>query len=327
MSSSVEHVGAGCHAWLRLPGSWGETNIGLVCGDGASLLVDTPWDHRLTLSMLEAFRPELEKAPVAIVFNTHADPDHWWGNADLPSAEVVASDATASAMRHEPTPRQLQSMRQLSQVGGRLPGRAGRGGRYVGEMLAPFAFEEVTLRFADRTFTDRRTETVGGREIELIDYGPAHTVSDSVVFVPDARVVYTGDLLFAGVTPVMWHGPVTAWLAVLEAIMALEADVFVAGHGRVSGRAELAALRDYWGWLASAVQEHQGAGVGASEMATRLADSQEFAAFRGWVSPERLWINVATIDRQLRGEGPIPTNAVARGRAFDGVAGLAHHLG
>jgi cyclase len=84
-------------------------------------------------------------------------------------------------------------------------------------MLEPFALEQGTPRFPDRTFTGRRTEVLGGREIEPIEYGAAHTASDSVVFVPDARVVYTGDLLFAGVTPVMWHGPVSGWLAALRA--------------------------------------------------------------------------------------------------------------
>lgn len=326
MTGAVREVGPGCFAWLRLPGSWGETNIGLITGHGASLLVDTPWDRRLTRAMVAAFEPHTASAAVSLVVNTHPDVDHWWGNAELAGAEILASEAAAAHMHDEPTPQRLLAMRRLCGVAGHIPGRGGRAGRYVEAMLAPFAFEEVRLRFPDRTFTDRRTETIGGREVELIDFGAAHTAADAVVVVPDARVVYTGDLLFAQVTPVMWHGPVSGWLNALQAIMALDADVFVPGHGPVSTRAELQALHDYWSWLSAAVERDRAAGIEVGEMARRLARSPEFATFRQWPNPERLYINVATLDRRLAGKGPLPANPIARAQAFDGVASLAHLL-
>jgi cyclase len=325
-NSLVREVGPGCFVWLRLPGGWGETNIGLVTGDGASLLIDTPWDQRLARMMLAAVRPQTDRAPISLLFNTHPDVDHWWGNAELPGAEILASAASATAMRQEATPEQMLMMRRVAQLSGRIPGRAGLVGRYVGTMLAPFALQEVTLRFPDRTYTERRSETIGGRELEFIDFGSAHTVSDSVVLVPDARVVFTGDLLFNRVTPVMWHGPVAGWLTALTALMALEADVFVAGHGPVGTRSELQALHDYWSWLSDAVRSGRGAGHGTLELAKRLCATSEFAAFGGWENPERLFVNVATLEREFRGLGPIPASPMARARAFDGVATLAAHL-
>lgn len=325
--NTVAEVAPGCHVWLRLPGGWGETNLGLVTGDGAALLIDTPWDQRLTQAALRDFAPSTRTTPITLLVNTHPDVDHWWGNAELPGAEVLASADAAAAMRAEPSPQRMLGMRRISALAGRMPGRAGEGGRYVSQMLAPFALGEVERRFPDRTFTGRRTETVGGRDVELIDFGAAHTASDTVVLVPDARVLYTGDLLFSGVTPVMWHGPVTAWLQALARIMVLEADVFVPGHGPVSTRRELAALRDYWSWLSDGVAEARSAGLEPLELCRRLVSSPEFAAFRGWENPERLYINAVTIDRQLRGLGPIPTGPLDRARAFDGVARLAAQLG
>ncbi len=326
MSATVE-VAPGCHVWLRLPGGWGETNLGLVTGDGAALMIDTPWDQRLARAALRDLAPYTRSAPITLLVNTHPDVDHWWGNAELPDAEVLASADAAAAMHEEPSPQRMLGMRRVSTLMGRVPGRAGEAGRYVSEMLAPFALGEVELRYPDRTFTGRRTETFGGREVELIDCGAAHTASDTVVLVPDARVLYTGDLLFSGVTPVMWHGPVAAWLDALTRLMALEADVFVPGHGPVSTRRELAALRDYWSWLSDGVAGARSAGLEPFELCRRLVSSPEFAAFRGWENPERLYVNAVTIDRQLRGLGPIPAGPLDRARAFDGIARLAAHLG
>jgi glyoxylase-like metal-dependent hydrolase (beta-lactamase superfamily II) len=81
-------------------------------------------------------------------------------------------------------------------------------GRFVGEALGPFSFREVRLRRPDRTFRGELALEVGGREVRLIEVGPAHTPGDLIVHVPDARVVFAGDILFIGVTPVMWAGPV-----------------------------------------------------------------------------------------------------------------------
>ncbi len=63
---------------------------------------------------------------------------------------------------------------------------------------------------------------VGGRRVELIEVGPAHTPGDAIVWVPDARVVFSGDIVFSGVTPIMWAGPASNWIAALERIAALE---------------------------------------------------------------------------------------------------------
>jgi glyoxylase-like metal-dependent hydrolase (beta-lactamase superfamily II) len=322
----VEPLGLGCHAWMRLPGSWGQSNIGLVVGDGASLLIDTPWDVPLTRSMLAAFSGETDGNPISLVFNTHGDIDHWWGNCELPGAEVLASDAAIAQMREEMSPARLALLKRLSSVGGLVPGRVGGGGRYLAREVLAFDIESVKPRFPERRFTGRRSETVGGREVEFVELGPAHSASDSVVLVPDARVAFTGDLLFAGVTPVMWHGPVSGWLSALEAIMALDADTFVPGHGPLSSRAELGALHGYWSWLAEAVAAGGQAGEGVMEIAKRLIRAPRFAAFREWQNPERIYVNVVALERGLRGAGPIPANPIDRGRAFDGVACICQEL-
>jgi glyoxylase-like metal-dependent hydrolase (beta-lactamase superfamily II) len=86
-------------------------------------------------------------------------------------------------------------------------------------MVAPYDFQEVIPRLPTRTFADELTFDVGGRRVELIQVGPAHTQGDVLVYVPDAKTLYSGDILFIGSTPVMWAGPVENWLAALNRIL------------------------------------------------------------------------------------------------------------
>ncbi|HEY3021277.1 MAG TPA: MBL fold metallo-hydrolase, partial [Solirubrobacteraceae bacterium] len=272
----LERVDDGIHAWLQLPGDWGESNAGLIGGDGASLLVDTLWDEALTRRMLDAMASLVAGAPIRTVVNTHSDGDHWWGNALAPpDAEIVTSEAAARIMREADT-RELVRFKRLAGVLARLPGRAGAFGRYVGEMLGPFRFEDVTLRRPTRTFSGEERLDVGGREVRLIQVGPAHTPGDLIVHVPDARVVFAADVLFVGGTPVIWAGPVARWQAALDTLLDLDADVYVPGHGPLCGRAEIDALREYWAWLEPAVAERHAAGMSAWATARELARSPEF---------------------------------------------------
>jgi cyclase len=327
----LREVGKGCFAWLQPNGAWGEANAGLVVGEDASLLIDTLWDQRLAREMIGAMQEQLGDAPIELVVNTHSDGDHWWGNAEARrAAEIVTSQASLDAMREEATPSALDRMRKLTgltrHVPGLVPGGIGPMGSYVNEMLAPFDFGNVSTRLPDRAFSGRAVEQAGGREVELIEVGPAHTAGDLVVFVPDARVVFAADILFLQSTPVMWHGPLENWLAALELLLGLEADVFVPGHGPVGGRAEVELLRDYWNWLDKGVRESQQRGRSAPEAARDLAQDPGFERFRDWECPERMLISVTTVHRALEGKGRIPATPQGRATVFAEVAKFAGEL-
>ncbi|ADB51031.1 MBL fold metallo-hydrolase [Conexibacter woesei] len=326
-AGGLSEVAPGVWAWLTPNGMWGESNAGLIVGDGAAALVDTMWDQRLTRELLAATARLTAAAPIELVVNTHSDGDHWWGNAEVPAgARIVTSQASLDAMREEAPPAALCRLRRLAATARVAPGAVGEMARYVSGMLAPFAFEHVQLRFPGETFTGERIERTGGRDLRLIEVGPAHTPGDLVVHVPDAGVVFGADILFFGVTPVLWHGPVENWIAALDTLLALDADVFVPGHGPVGGRAEVEQLRAYWVWLAEAVGRHHVAGRSAMEAARALVRDPGFARFAGWTGAERTVINVTTIHRALAGKGPVPAGPPARARLFAQVAVLAKEL-
>jgi cyclase len=323
----LERVGDDVHAWIQPSGDWGEANAGLVVGDGASLLIDTLWDEALAQQMLDAMAPLISSAPIRTVVNTHSDGDHWWGNARVPpDAEIVTSEASLEIMRRSDTA-ELVRFQRLGRALARLPGRAGAFGRYARNMLEPFRFDEVTLRPATRSFSGEERLEVGGREVRLIQVGPAHTPGDLIVHVPDARVVFAADVLFVGCTPVIWAGPVARWRAALDTLLGLDADVYVPGHGPVSARAEIEALREYWAWLEPAVTERHARGVSAWDAARELAASPEFARapWRAWLNPERLVINAATIFRNLDGAPP-SASPLETMRLFSRVAALGRSL-
>ena len=327
----LREVAPGCFAWLQPNGAWGEANAGLVVGEGASLLVDTLWDQLLAREMLAAMEPHTSSAPIELVVNTHSDGDHWWGNAEAPaSAQILTSQASLDTMREEAPPSALDRMRKLTSltrhVPGVVPGGIGPMGAYVNAMLAPFDFGEVTTRLPDRDFSGRAAERVGGREVELIEVGPAHTPGDLLVFVPDARMVFAADILFLQSTPVLWLGPLENWLAALDLLLGLEADVYVPGHGPVGGRAEIELLRDYWWWLDTGVRDAFERGLSAPEAARELIADSGFAAYSGWECPERMMISVTTLHRSLEGKGPIPATPQGRAGVFREVARLAADL-
>ncbi len=302
-AAGLHRVADGVWAWVQPNGGTGEANAGLVVGEDAAVVVDTCWDHRQAARLLSACAPQLGPATITTVVNTHCNGDHWWGNALMPDdAEILTSAASLAAM-HREKPKELAALARVFELGRRLPGALGGDLAYLHAQLAPFEFADVELRLPTSTFGGRLDLSVGGRSIELIEVGPAHTEGDLVVHVPDAGVVFAADVLFVGQTPVMWAGSAASWVAALEDVMALGPRVVVPGHGPVVDASELGVHRDYWQWLGDGVAERHRRGLPALEAATDLATeaAADGTPWSTWAAPERTFISVAAEYRALEG--------------------------
>ena len=284
----LHELGDGLYAYLQPDGGWGWSNAGLITAGGASLLVDTLFDLELTRAMLDAMAPVTERSPIKQAFNTHGNGDHWFGNSLLPDGiPIVASARTIEDMKAAPAAAVNVLFNHLD-LGPEFDAFAERS-------MRKFDFASVVERLPTESFEGRHDVTVGDRKVRLIQLGPAHTQGDSIAHVPDAGVVFTGDILFIDGTPIMWAGPVSNWLGACEAIIELGARVIVPGHGPVTDESGVREVQRYLTYVRDEATKRFEAGMDDQA----AADDIDISDFRDWGDPERIAVNVATIYREL----------------------------
>jgi cyclase len=283
----LHELGDGLFAFLQPDGGWGWANAGLVTGGGTSLLVDTLYDHALTHEMLDAMAPHTEAHPIEQAMNTHANPDHCFGNDLLPSTtEIVASARTAEEMTAV-SPELLNALKS-AELEPELRD-------FVDHAFGPFEYEGIEVRLPDRTFEGTLDLAVGERSVSLIELGPAHTGGDTIVHVPDASTVFTGDLLFIEGAPVVWAGPFSNWIAACDRIRALEARTIVPGHGPVTDASGVDDVKSYLEDVHAQARERFDAGLDAEA----AADDIDLSDYADWGDLERIVVNVATAYREF----------------------------
>jgi glyoxylase-like metal-dependent hydrolase (beta-lactamase superfamily II) len=286
-TKGLHELGDGLFAYLQPDGGWGWSNAGLIAAEGCSLLVDTLYDLRLTREMLEAMAPVTDSRPIDAALNTHANPDHCFGNELLPTAtEIYASAATAAEMR-DVSPALLHSLKTA-------PGTPPELAAFIAYAFGPFDFEGITVRHPSQTFSGRLDLEVGGRTMSFLELGPAHTSGDTIVHVPDAGVVFTGDLLFIEGTPIVWSS-LSNWLAACDRISELGATTIVPGHGPVTDASGVRDVRAYLSYIQAAARERFEAGMSPAQ-AARDIDISDYA---DWSDPERVVANVFAAYREL----------------------------
>lgn len=295
-------IGDGLFAYLQPDGGWGWSNAGLIVGgtpgDGAAALVDTLFDTALTADMLTTMERAtgFGAASIGQVVNTHANGDHTHGNHLLTNAEIIASEASAREMEAF-SPALLAQMKAAGAAG-----QLGTAGTYFAEIFAPFDFAGVHERAPTRTFCGHDRLDVAGRAVDLLEVGPAHTAGDVLVHVPQAKTVFTGDILFIEGTPIMWAGPISNWIAACDRIIAMDVDTIVPGHGPITNKAGVREVADYLAFIHREARARYDAGLSAEAAARDIG----LGPYATWKDAERIAVNVDTLYREFSGDTTPP---------------------
>ena len=210
--------------------------FGLIETTDGAVLVD-PGGTWAGAAMLHEVVRGLTDQPVTHVINTGGQDHRWLGNSywQAEGATVIAS-ADAVADQQARASMQLTMLSQL--VGEGLSGTEPAG--------------------ANVTFETDHVLDLGGRRIEIRHVGAAHTPGDSFVWLPDAQVVFTGDIVYVGrILGVMEFSDSATWLEAFGAIEMLEPVHLVPGHGPATTLAQAQAdTRDYLQNLRDRMREH-----------------------------------------------------------------------
>ena len=285
-------LGNNIYCYLQPDGGWGWSNAGLIVDGDESLIVDTLFDEDLTLEMLKSMKtvePKAIKNVIALV-NSHSNGDHCNGNNCVKTKEIISSKATLDEMSHE-SPEMMATLIKEAPNMGLL-------GKYFLDCFGDFNFEGVTKKLPNSTFSGEIKKNVGNKIVELIEVGPAHTNGDVLVYVPSDKVVFTGDILFIEGHPILWAGPVNNWINACERIISMKVDFVVPGHGPVTDKRGVRAVRDYLIYIDAESRKRFESGMNALE----AARDTSLESFSSWGDEERIAVNVNSLYREYKGQ-------------------------
>lgn len=276
------------YACLQPDRGLGWSNSGLVAR-GGGLVVDTFWDLPRTRAMLDLYAGVHPQAPRRVV-NTHHNGDHCWGNQLCTGAEIIGHRLCAEAMRSDIAP---EAMQRLGDTLSPLPGLE----RFA-KALSDYDFRGITITPPTTLFEEGMSLDLDGLRADVLYVGPAHTPGDSVVHLPERGILFGGDVLWNGCTPIGWEGTYAQWYAALDRVIALAPDIVVPGHGGLTDTAGVKLLRSYFEYVEAESKGFFEAGLDELEAAKRI----DLGPFAAWTEPERAIFNVRRAYRELRGE-------------------------
>jgi glyoxylase-like metal-dependent hydrolase (beta-lactamase superfamily II) len=250
-------------------------NIGIIVGEERALVVDVGMGPRNGERALRAAKEKAGGRPL-VVTTTHFHPEHGFGLQVFGHESHIVYNSA-----------QLDELRE-------------KGAAYV-ELFKTFgpavaeALEGVELVDPHETYSGERTTLdLGGRSVELLNRGRAHTCGDQVVWLPEERILFTGDLVEARIFPIYPYFPPedadvngSLWIEVLRWLENLGPEQVVPGHGEVSDAGVIRSAREYHELLRELTFAQADAGASADE-AVAAIEGDMHERYSDWDQPE--WV-------------------------------------
>jgi glyoxylase-like metal-dependent hydrolase (beta-lactamase superfamily II) len=248
-------------------------NIGIVTGDNAVLVIDTAMGAENGRRVLNEAR-RIAGDRKLFLTTTHFHPEHAFGAQPF---QRVATYVANSAQAQELADKGAEYVEMFSGFG-----------PVLAELLA-----DVELVAPDITYTGEEARLdLGGTAVALLYYGPAHTRGDQLVFLPEERILFAGDLVENRFLPIFPDEDAigSRWLGLLDRIEALAPDVVVPGHGAIGDVGLVEELRAYLLAVRERVEALDAEGR-ALEAIEAAVDEEMRSRYAGW--DNEMWIGSA----------------------------------
>jgi len=251
------------------------SDAGIIVGDEGVMVIDALAAPMHAQNFVAAIRKVTDK-PFRHLINTHHHSDHVAGNQYFMPAEVVSHPHCRD-----------QVMRTIATT---PPTWAARDGWAVGG-------EPRRVVPASVTVDGKTTYHYGRTIVEIIPMAPAHTYGDLVVYLPQHKILFAGDLAFFYVAPFANNSHVTRWLEWIDVIMKMDVDVIVPGHGPIGGKSHLAEMGEYFQVLKREARPRYDAGLTAGAAAAEI----RMGKFDNWIGPERIVMDTLRLYQEWAG--------------------------
>jgi len=297
----------GVYGAIAKPGGLASGNAGFVIGDTGVLMVDTFFTPQAAEELIAEIA-KLTNEPVRLGMNTHYHLDHTGGNQVLVSRgipiiahENVMQWQTVKNRRFLPAAEDLQKRRadaakRLSEVPADQPDKRAEIEKQLRRLdaMSSIKLTNPTMSFSVGTIHFY----FGKREVVLFSL-PGHTGGDILAYVPDANVLFMGDMGWSRTLPNLVDATVVDWITSLDKILVQYPTAkFVPGHGQVATAIEIREFRDYLVDLKTRVQRGIADGLTIEQAKQQLTLPEKYKsfAFQNFAQP-----NVEDMYKELKG--------------------------
>jgi glyoxylase-like metal-dependent hydrolase (beta-lactamase superfamily II) len=300
-------VADGVYAAIAKSGGLASGNAGFVIGDDGVLIFDTFFTP-VAIEELIAEIQTLTKLPIKYAVNSHYHLDHTGGNQVLVArgVPIIAHDnvliwQTTKNKRFLPAAADLEkrkadTTKQLADTPEDQKDKRAQLERTIRRLDAMMA---ITLTNPTKTFKSGTMELKLGKRKVILATLPGHTGGDVFAYVPDANVVFTGDLGWSKTLPNLVDATVNDWIPTLDKILKQYPTAkFIPGHGNVADAAEIKDFRDYLDDLRTRVKQGiaDGLTVEQAKQQSKLPEKYKAFAFQNFATP-----NVEDMYKELKG--------------------------
>lgn len=300
-------VGDGVYAAIAKPGGLASGNAGFVIGDAGVLVFDT----FLTPAAVEDLIGEIQAQtplPIKYAVNSHYHLDHTGGNQVLAArgVPIIGHDnliqwQTKKNRRFLPAIEELQKRRAdaAKQLADTPEDQKDKRAQFERQIRRLDAMIPIKLTNPNVTFNSSMLRLyLGKREVILFTL-PGHTGGDVLAYLPDANVVFTGDMGWSKTLPNLVDATVNDWIPALEKILSQYSTAkFIPGHGNVAEAAEIRDFRDYLEDLRNRVKQGiaEGLTIDQAKQQLKLPEKYKPFAFQNFAQP-----NVEDMYKELKG--------------------------